>query len=104
MNLACHIYIENPGLITQQLCLFTVLSLYVNLLIKIKNKINSLQNDPKEGDVTPPRVALSLLKETLRLSGGTLGLQRPASMPHMPKLSSSISKYQTLALGDVMGH
>jgi hypothetical protein len=68
---------ENPGLITQQLCLFNVLSLHVNLLIKIKNKNNSLQKDPKEGDVIPPRVTLCLLKQMLSLRNMALGLQRP---------------------------
>jgi hypothetical protein len=77
-----HIYMEILGLFTQQLCLFTVLSLHVNLLIKIKNKINSLQNNPKE---VMTKVMLGLLKETLRLSSGTLGLQRPSSMPHVQK-------------------
>jgi hypothetical protein len=47
---------------TQQLCLFIFLSLHVNFLIKIKNKINSLQNDPKEGDIRPPRGDIELEK------------------------------------------
>jgi hypothetical protein len=74
---ASHIYMENLAYFTQQLCLFTKLSLHVNLLIKIKNKINSLKNDPKEGDVIPPRVTLGLLKETLSWRSMALSLQRP---------------------------